>query len=213
MSPEPTVFVIDDDSAMLDSLRWLIESMGLRVRTFATPREFLAEYEPHDTGCLVLDIRMPGMSGLDLQEELLRRSVHLPIVFITAHGDVPTTVRALKKGAVDFLEKPFKDQDLLDCIHRAIEQDSRNRRERAQIDAIQARIARLTAREREVLELVVTGKPNKIIASELGVTTKTVEAHRARVMEKMRARSVAELVRFSVLGIQENEDDRSTNSL
>jgi len=194
MRPEPTVFVVDDDPSVRRALRRLIESVELNVETFAAADEFLDGYDPARPGCLVLDVRMPGVSGLDLQETLASREVLLPVIFITGYGDVPTTVRAMKGGAVDFIEKPFNEQVLLDAIHRAIEQDARLRRERAERAEILSRVARLTPREREVLTRVVAGKMNKQIAAELGTSEKTIKVHRARVMSKMQAESLAELV-------------------
>ncbi len=194
--PEATVFVIDDDAAVCDSLRFLIESVGLRVKTFGSADAFLAVCKPGTAGCLVLDLRMPGMSGLELQEEMARRGLGLPVIIITAHGDVPAAVRAMRAGAVDFMSKPFSDQALLDRIHQALLQDARGRVERAARNAIAARISLLTPREREVMDLVVSGKPNKEIAAILDLSTKTVETHRARVMDKMEASSVADLVRM-----------------
>ena len=190
----PTVFIVDDDPAMRESLTFLVSSVGLRVESFPSALEFLDSYEPSSDGCLVLDIRMPGMSGLELQERLRERRIDMPIVMITGFGDVPMAVRALKRGAVDFLEKPFTDQDLLDRIHEAIEEDRLRRRERRRRDDIDGRIARLTSRERQVMKCVVEGKSNKIIAQQLGLSPKTIEVHRARMMDKMKAASLAELL-------------------
>jgi two-component system, LuxR family, response regulator FixJ len=195
---EATVFVVDDDAAVCDSLRFLIESVGLRVETFASAGAFLAAYEPGTPGCLVLDLRMPGMSGLELQEQMARRGLNLPVIIITAHGDVPAAVRAMRAGAIDFMSKPFSDQALLDRIHQALEKDAQARSERAARDAVAARIALLTPREREVMDLVVSGKANKEIAAVLDLSAKTVETHRARVMDKMQANSVADLVRMAL---------------
>ncbi len=194
---EPTVFIVDDDEAVRDSLRWLVESVGLAAEVHASAQAFLDLYHPDRIGCLVLDIRMPGMSGLDLQELMVERSIELPVIFVTGHGDVPMAVRALKAGAFDFIEKPFNDQLLLDCVQRAIGQDIERRREAARTADIRARMASLTPRERQVLELVVRGASNKVIGNELGVTQKTVEAHRARVMEKLAADSLSHLVRMT----------------
>jgi two-component system, LuxR family, response regulator FixJ len=201
MTSEATVFVVDDDAAVCSSLRFLIESVGLRVKTFTSANEFLAACSAEDPGCLVLDLRMPGMSGLELQEHLNQRGISLPVIIITAHGDVPTAVRAMHAGAVDFMSKPFSDQALLDRIHQAIEKDARLRSERAVLAGIAARVALLTPRECEVMEYVVAGKANKEIAADLDLSSKTVETHRARVMDKMQAGSVAELVRM-VLAVQ-----------
>jgi FixJ family two-component response regulator len=199
MGPEATVFVVDDNEAMRSSLCWLIESVGLRGEAFASPEEFLAQYYPGRPGCLLLDVRMPGMSGLELQEKLNARDVHLPVIIITGHGDVALAVRAMKAGAVDFIEKPFHDQVLLDCIQRALERDAELRGLQQRRTQVAARMVQLTPREYEVMRMVVQGKPNKEIAATFGVTTKTVEAHRAKVMEKMQARSLASLVRMALV--------------
>jgi len=204
--PEPTVFVVDDDRAMRDSLSWLLDSVGLRVRSYATAAEFLADHDPAQPGCLVLDVRMPGMSGLDLQAELARRGVELPTIVITGHAEVSMAVRAVKAGALDFIEKPFSDQLLLDRVRQALEIDLEVREVRRRREDALRRLATLTAREREVLNLVVAGKANKEIASELGVSPKTVEVHRAHVMSKMCVDSLAELIRITLLAgeIREN---------
>lgn len=195
MLNEPTVFVVDDDQAVRDSLCWLIEAEGINVKACESANEFLEAYDPHWPGCLVLDVRLPGMSGLDLQRELTNRNITLPIIIITGHGDVPTAVRALKAGAVDFMEKPFSDETLIKRVHSAIEQDSNDRRHSAERQSIQQRIASLTPRERQVLDLVVQGKLNKQIAADLHLSQKTVEAHRANLMSKMQATNVADLVK------------------
>ena len=204
--PEPTVFVVDDDRAMRESLSWLLDSVGLRVRSYATAADFLAEHDPAQPGCLVLDVRMPGMSGLDLQAELARRGVELPTIVITGHAEVSMAVRAVKAGALDFIEKPFSDQLLLDRVRQALEIDLEVREVRRRREDALRRLATLTAREREVLNLVVAGKQNKEIASELGVSPKTVEVHRAHVMSKMCVDSLAELIRITLLAgeIREN---------
>jgi two-component system response regulator FixJ len=204
--PEPTVFVVDDDRAMRESLSWLLDSVGLRVRSYATAAEFLAEHDPAQPGCLVLDVRMPGMSGLDLQAELARRGVELPTIVITGHAEVSMAVRAVKAGAIDFIEKPFSDQLLLDRVRQALEIDLEAREVRRRREDARRRLATLTTREREVLNLVVAGKANKEIASALGVSPKTVEVHRAHVMSKMCADSLAELIRITLLAgeIREN---------
>jgi RNA polymerase sigma factor (sigma-70 family) len=195
MQPDPTVFVVDDDPAMRESLRWLIESVGLEVATFPSPQEFLHIYDAAKPGCLVLDMRMPGMSGLELQEELHERGANIPIIIITGYAEVPMAVRALKAGAVDFIEKPFSDQLLLDRIQHAIEVDRQARAAQARQADIATRIGSLSPREREVMDLVVQGNANREIAETLGLSPKTVEVHRARVMEKMKVDSFAELIR------------------
>ena len=193
----PAVFVVDDDDAVRDSLRELLDSVGLEAETFASARDFLDAYDPPRPGCLVLDIRMPGMSGLELQERLNERDVNLPIVFITGHGDVPMAVEAMKRGAVDFIQKPFRDQELLDRINLALEHNRERRDTEAARHIIADRIETLTPREREIMEMVVEGKANKVIAIDLGLSQRTVEVHRARVMDKMKARTLADLVRMS----------------
>ena len=192
----PVVFVVDDDPAMRDSLRWLIESTGVQVETFPDAQTFLARIRPELPGCLVLDVRMPGMSGLDLQAELHRRGIGLPTIVLTGHAEVPMAVRAVKAGAIDFIEKPFSDQLLLDRVGQGIEMDREARESRARRADVLRRLSLLTQREREVLDLVVGGRANKEIAATLGLSTKTVEVHRSHVMDKMRASSVAELVRL-----------------
>jgi FixJ family two-component response regulator len=203
--PGPTVYVVDDDPAMRSSLRWLIESVGLTVRTCSSAQEFLRTYQPTDPGCLVLDVRMPGMSGLDLQAELAARKIAIPILIITGYAEVPLAVRAMKAGAFDFIEKPFSDQTLLDRIRAAVAHDEVLRRRQASRADVRQRLNQLTARERDVLNRVVTGKSNKVIASELSLSTKTVEVHRAHVMEKLKADSLAELIRLALLATDESE--------
>ena len=198
MKNDAIVHVVDDDTAMRDSLRWLIESVGLTARVYATAEEFLRDYDGGGPGCLVLDVRMPGLSGLELQEKLRRQDIQIPIIIVTAHADVPIAIRALKAGAIDFIEKPFSDQILLDRVRDAIERDREQRQVAAKRAAIAAQVAQLTPREREVMSLVVAGKANKVIASELGLSQKTVEVHRARVMRKMHAESVAQLVQLAL---------------
>ena len=193
MSGAPTIFVIDDDQTLRGSLRWLLESMKLNVRTYASAREFLSSYDPAQPGCLVLDVRMPEISGLQLQEILTQRGIRIPVIMITGHGDIAMAVRAMKTGALDFIEKPFNDQELLDRVQQALAIDARQRREEAQRRVAIERLSLLTPREREVLEKVLLGNHNKTIAAELGISMKTVEAHRAKVMEKMGVRSAAEL--------------------
>jgi two-component system, LuxR family, response regulator FixJ len=204
MSTAPTVFVVDDDQAMRTSLQWLIESTGLPVRTYESADAFLADYYPGRSGALLLDVRMPGMSGLELQAQLAREGQSLPVIIITGHGDVAMAVKAMQAGAMDFIEKPFHDEDLLRSIRRALDYDQRSRLSRAARADILARQAELTPREHEVMGMVTEGKANREIAVALGVTAKTVEAHRARVMEKMRANSLAELVRMVLIA---NRDD------
>jgi two-component system response regulator FixJ len=205
----PTVYVVDDDPAMRSSLRWLIESVGLAVRTCSSAQEFLRTYQPSDPGCLVLDVRMPGMSGLDLQAELAARRIHIPILIITGYAEVPLAVRAMKAGAFDFIEKPFSDQTLLDRIRAAVAHDEGGRRRRAARADVERRLRLLTARERDVLSRVVTGKSNKVIAADLELSTKTVEVHRAHVMEKLKAGSLADLIRLCLLANEEDEDSNS----
>jgi two-component system response regulator FixJ len=197
--PAATVFVVDDDEAMRSSLEWLIESEGLPVETFDSAQAFLDAYYPGRAGCALLDVRMPGMSGLELQEHLRQQQIRIPVIIITGHGDVPMAVRAMKAGALDFIEKPFDDDTLLATIQRAIEVDASQRTQQAGRAELAARLAQLTPREHEVMLMVTDGKSNKEIANELGVSAKTVEAHRARVMEKMEARSLAELVRMVLM--------------
>ena len=201
----PIVYIVDDDPAMRSSLRWLIESVGLTVRTCASAQEFLRTYQG-DPGCLVLDVRMPGMSGLDLQAELAARRIEIPVLIITGYAEVALAVRAMKGGAFDFIEKPFSDQALLDRIRAAVALDEESRRHRVARQEVAARLRLLTARERDVLTRVVTGKSNKVIAAELQLSTKTVEVHRAHVMEKLKADSLADLIRLSLLA---TEDDAS----
>lgn len=188
------VYIVDDDEAMRDSLAWLLESQGFAVAAYASAEDFLATCHDDMAGCLVLDVRMPGMSGLEMYEKLIARKCALPVIFITGHGDVPMAVAALKKGAVDFIEKPFNDKDMLRLVERCLELD-RSEGEKRRADAAAARrLATLTEREIKVLELVVAGKLNKQIADVLNISIKTVEVHRARIMDKMEVRSVAELV-------------------
>ena len=193
---KPTVFIVDDDAAIRFAMQALMDSVNLGHEIFESGDEFLEKVTEQRPGCLVLDIRMPGLGGLELQEELIKRGNTLPIIFITGHGDVPMAVEAMQKGAVDFIQKPFRDQELLDRIREALATDEERREEQQLHAEVNERLSRLTNREREVFDLVVTGKPNKVIAYELGVSQRTVELHRARVMEKMQARSLADLVKM-----------------
>lgn len=196
---DATVYVVDDDPALRESLGYLLQSEGLIVRAFEGARQFLAEYDRDARGCLVVDVRMPEMSGLQLQEYLAAEGSTLPVIVITGHGDVPMAVKALKNGALDFIEKPFADQQLLDRVHEALDVDRRLFGERAKRDDILRRLGRLTKREREVMTGVAEGKANKVIAEELGLSPKTVEVHRARLMQKLEVDSLAQLMRFAIL--------------
>jgi FixJ family two-component response regulator len=193
----PTVFIVDDDRGMRQSIQDLVESVGLRAESFATGEEFLRQKRTDDPSCLVLDVRLPQMSGLDFQRQLAETGVEIPIIFVTAHGDVPMSVRALKSGAVEFLTKPFRDQDLLDAIQQALQRDRAARERQAEIHDLQERYQALTAREREVMALVVSGMLNKQIASEIGASEATVKIHRGHVMQKMQAGSVVDLLRMA----------------
>ena len=195
----PTVFIVDDDPSIRVAMQALMDSVDLRHEILESADDFLERFGDRQLpGCLVLDIRMPGLGGLELQDALIQRGNSIPIIFITGHGDVPMAVEAMQKGAVDFIQKPFRDQELLDRIHLALRTDEERRAEAERVDEVQSLIGRLTQREHEVFDLVVTGKPNKVIAYELGVSQRTVEIHRARVMEKMQARSLADLVRMHI---------------
>src|SRR5215217_2849857 len=196
---QPSVFIVDDDDAVSGALRLLMKSIGLPTALYTSARSFLADFDNDRRGCLVLDIRMPEMTGLELQRELLWRNAIIPIIFITGHGDVPMAVEAMKSGAADFLQKTFRDQDLIDRIHQALAEDAGNRARLSQISEIQTCLQRLTMRERQVMDLVVHGKANKVIAMELEIADRTVEVHRARAMEKMGARSLAHLIRMVAL--------------
>jgi len=191
-----TVFVVDDDDAVRNSLRLLLKSAGMATEVAASAQEFLSSYDTSHPGCLVLDVRMPGMSGLEMQHELNMRGAAIPVIFITGHGDIPMAVEAMQHGAFDFLQKPFRDQDLLDRVQRALARDTEYRARLRQTDKIRERLASLSPREREVLDLVSQGKANKMVAGDLGVSQRTVEIHRAHVMQKMDAGSLAELVRM-----------------
>jgi FixJ family two-component response regulator len=193
----PTVFIIDDDRGMRAAIQDLVESVGLRAESFASGEEFLRRQRAANPSCLVLDVRLPQLSGLDFQRHLAEIGVQIPIIFITAHGDIPMSVKALKSGAVEFLTKPFRDQDLLDAVQQAIERDKVTRQEQTQVEDLKTRHQALTAREREVMALVVTGMLNKQIAFELGASEATVKIHRGQVMRKMQAQSVVELVRMA----------------
>ena len=197
MSEPAIVFVVDDDPSMRRSLETLLRSVGLDVRLFSSAQEFMQAKRPDAPGCLVLDVRLPGMSGLAFQEELANTGVAIPVIFISGHGDVPMTVRAMKAGAAEFLTKPFDDQVLLDAIHAAIERDRTRRGDAASRAALMARYHQVTERERQVMKLVVAGRVNKQIAAELGLSLVTVKVHRGQVMRKMLAKSVAELVRMA----------------
>jgi RNA polymerase sigma factor (sigma-70 family) len=196
MSPT-TVFIVDDDPSHRDSLQFLLESVGLEVRSFSSARDFLDNADPETPGCLLLDVRMPGMSGLDLQNELANVKISLPIIFITGHGTVPMSVRAMKAGAVDFLQKPFDDQDLLHAIRQAIEQDCQSRVKREKLKEIHKLVDSLSPREYQVFTLLVSGMLNKQVAYELGISERTIKVHRSRIMEKMIANSLADLVRYA----------------
>ncbi len=191
----PLVYVVDDDDAIRDSLMMLLRSIGLAGQSYASATDFLDAYDPKQHSCLITDIRMPGMSGLDLQRELREHGAPIPIILITGHGDVPMAVEAMKEGALDFIEKPFRDQELLDRVQQALTWDDDHRSKNLEAISIQERLATLTPRESEVMDLVVQGHANKVIAQDLGVSQRTVEIHRARVMEKMNMRSLAALVR------------------
>jgi two-component system, LuxR family, response regulator FixJ len=193
---KPIVYVVDDDDGMRRALTLLLSTVGYATEAYARPSEFLAHFKPDEPGCLVLDIRMPGMSGLELQEQLNRTGCMLPIIFITGHGDVPMAVQAMKAGAFEFIQKPFRDQDLLDQINHALQHDAENRQGVARRAEVLRRLESLTPRERQVMDLVVEGGANKVIAIDLGLSERTVEIHRAKVMEKMGARSVAHLVKL-----------------
>jgi FixJ family two-component response regulator len=196
-SADGLVFVVDDDTGTRESLKNLIQSVGLRVEAFASAQEFRRSTRPDIPACLVLDVRLPGLGGLDLQKQMAESERQIPIVFISGHGDIPMTVRAMKAGAVEFLTKPFRDQDLLDAIQEALELDRKAREQRAEVDKLRARYRLLTPREREVMALVVTGLLNKQIAGELGTSEASVKVHRQHVMEKMQAGSLAALVRMA----------------
>jgi len=202
-SGEFVVYVIDDDEGMRRALNVLLSTVGYKTATYGNPHDFLAQFKRAAAGCLVLDIRMPGMSGLELQQQLNRIGCMLPVIFITGHGDVPMAVQAMKEGAFEFIQKPFRDQDLLDCINHALQQDAENRTTLARRAEVLRRLESLTPRERQVMAMVVEGAANKVIAIDLSLSERTVEIHRAKVMEKMGARSVAHLVKLQLSAGQE----------
>ncbi len=195
---QSTVFVVDDDSSVRKSLIGLIESVRLQAKAFASAQEFLDSYSPSEAGCLILDVRMPGMSGLELQERLGELGIDIPIIMLTGHGDVAMAVRAMHRGAIDFIEKPFNDQLLLDRVQTALTQDLEHRAKRSRAAQTEILMGKLTPREKQVLDLIVAGRPNKTIASELGISYKTVEAHRAHIMHKLNAENIAGLIRLSL---------------
>jgi FixJ family two-component response regulator len=196
-SARPAVYLVDDDPSVRVAMERLLKSVGLVVRTFPSAQEFLDQATPEWSGCLIADLRMPGMGGLDLQDQLRALQVSLPVIFLTGYGTVPASVRAMKAGAVDFLEKPVDDQTLLDAVHKALERDRGARRHQAKMQALHQRLAALTPREYEVLTLIISGRLNKQAAAELGTTEKTIKVHRARIMEKLQCASLAELVRLA----------------
>ena len=195
---DATVYIVDDEPALRDSIAMLVSSVGLAAKTFATAEEFLANYSPGVPGCVVADVRMPGMSGLELQEHLNAKRVTLPVVVMTGHGDIAMAVRAMKSGAADFLEKPFNNQVFLDSVQRALRQPATKATAESDAASLRKRLDALTEREREVMLLIVEGRANKVIASRLGLSVRTVESHRAKIMEKAEARSLAELVRMAI---------------
>lgn len=192
----PMVFVVDDDEAMRDSIGCLLESVKLPIRMFGAAKDFLESGLLHQAGCALLDIRMPGMSGIELLEQLKARGIQMPVIIITGHGDVPLAVRALKLGAFDFVQKPFNPQELLDRVHAALREVQQNREINQKLDSLRTSFDALTKREKEVMELVVTGNPSKVIGTKLGISTKTVDVHRSNIMKKLNARTVAELVQY-----------------
>ena len=198
-SPEKaTVYIVDDNPAVRDAIRWLVEQVGLNAKTYASAREFMDIFHPGLRGCLVLDIRMPGMSGIELQEKLFQEGSHLPVIIVTGHGDVPVTVRAMKAGACEFLQKPFNDQTLLDAIQSALDKYTRLWAQEDKRNQASRSLGALTRREREVLDMLRQGKPNKVIASDMNLSVRTVEGHRANIMEKMGVRSLGQLIEMVV---------------
>lgn len=193
---DPIVYIVDDDDRMREAITLLLKTVGFAAIAFAKPEEFLAKYDREHSGCVILDVRMPGMSGLEVQQQLIRSGSMLPVILMTGHGDIPMAVQAMKDGAFDFLQKPFRDQDLIDRINGALKQDAENRKTIEKHADLKRRAESLTPREREVMALVVDGKANKVVAIDLGLSERTVEIHRANVMEKMGARSVAHLVKM-----------------
>jgi len=192
----PTVFIVDDEEAVRDSIALLLRSIGLKTRAYPDAQSFLVEYQPDWPGCLLLDVRMPRLGGMELQKELNRRGVALPVIFITGHGDVPMAVEAMRAGALDFLQKPFKDDELIRRVQKALEQDARDRQQLGQRNQIRERLESLTPREREIADRIVAGQANKVVAAELDISERTVELHRARIMQKMGARALAQLVQM-----------------
>jgi len=198
MNDVPSVAIVDDDKAVREALQWLLESVGLKARAYESGQRFLEEVDQHEFGCAVLDVRLPGMSGLELQDKLNAQGVDIPTLIITGHADVPVAVRAMKAGAIDFIEKPFSNDMLLDRIRDTLDAEKRQNVSENQIEQLEGRLDRLTPRERQVMDLVVRGRLNKQIASDLGLSHKTIEVHRSHVMEKMEAQTLAELVRMAV---------------
>ena len=196
LEPDAIVFVVDDDPSVRRSTERLLRSAGLKVQTFSSAREFLASHRPEGPACLVLDVRMPGLSGMDLQRELAQSDIHVPIIFITAHGDIPMSVRAMKAGAAEFLTKPFRSRSLLDAVRAAIERDRSACKERSEARELHERYEQLTPREREVMPLIASGMLNKQVAGELATTERTIKFHRAHIMQKLKAESLADLVRM-----------------
>jgi FixJ family two-component response regulator len=195
---EPTVHIVDDDPDMRDSLRWLMKTVGLKTEAYASAADFLERFTPKAPGCLVFDVRMPGTSGLDLYEQLVARGESMGVIFITAFADVPMAIRAMKSGAIEFVEKPFNRQDLLDRVQRAVKEDVERRQRLARVDAIRRQFSRLSAKERQVLEMIKGGQPNKAIAAALDVTPRAVEMRRASLMKKLGVRTLAELLRLAI---------------